>query len=107
MKKDWLLNAALVVLTTCALIVTALLVRQELFPSAASAGTPEPAEVDDWERFAARGQRIVPAWADKRMRGVSSGGAPRLVFVDLVHRAPPGPLVSHHRLVSYRARSRR
>ena len=59
MKKDFLLNAATVVLAACALVVTGLVVRRELFL------TPEaqarPRNVAEWRGYAAEGQRVGPA----------------------------------------------
>lgn len=58
-----MVNAALVTLVACALVVTGLVVRRELFtPSAAAAG-PKPVKVADWRSFAGAGQRMGPARA--------------------------------------------
>jgi len=47
-----------VVLTVCALIVTGLVVRREIYPP-----TPAHAEVVDWKRYAANGHVMGPAVA--------------------------------------------
>jgi protein-disulfide isomerase len=59
MKKDWLVNSMLVILTACAVIVTGLLVRREL-SGGDRASTPVE-KVRDWKRYASAGQRIGPA----------------------------------------------
>lgn len=61
MKKEWLLNAATVVMAVCALVVTGLVVRREFFPPGAAAMRPR--SVPEWRSFAAVGQRMGPQGA--------------------------------------------
>lgn len=61
MKKDLLLNVAVVVMACCALVVTGLVIRREFFGSPATAATTGPVEVKDWQRFLSPGTRIGPA----------------------------------------------
>lgn len=58
------LDAALIILTLCALATTGLVVRRELFPPpAAQAQAPRPTRVADWREYAREGQRMGPAEA--------------------------------------------
>jgi predicted DsbA family dithiol-disulfide isomerase len=57
-KRDWLLNVAVVVLTVCAVVVTGLLVRREFFPPAPK--MPPPQRVAEWREFAREGHRTGP-----------------------------------------------
>jgi protein-disulfide isomerase len=62
MKSEWISNLLTGVLVVCALIVTALVARRELMPTARQ-HAPEPEFVSQWQRFAAAGQRMGPATA--------------------------------------------
>jgi protein-disulfide isomerase len=62
MKKDLLLNAATGLLTVCAVVITALMVRREVFPGSQAFATPT-ATVPDWREYAAVGRRMGPAGA--------------------------------------------
>jgi len=60
--KEWLQNAASVVLALCALTVTGLLVRQQFLPPrAAAAAAALVTRVDDWRPLAQAGNRMGPA----------------------------------------------
>lgn len=58
MKRDWLLNIAMVVLTVCAVLVTGLLIRREFFPP--STRMPPPQRIAEWRELAREGQRTGP-----------------------------------------------
>jgi protein-disulfide isomerase len=58
MKKDAVLNAAVVVMMVCALTVTALVVRKELFSPAAAATPANPAHIDAWRTFTEGGLKM-------------------------------------------------
>jgi protein-disulfide isomerase len=63
--KNWIANAGMAVLVACAVTVTALVVRRELFaplPAAAADVAVESRTVADWRGYA-RGDRIGPAAA--------------------------------------------
>ncbi|HEV7589890.1 MAG TPA: thioredoxin domain-containing protein [Longimicrobium sp.] len=61
---SWLSAAANVVLIVCAVTVTALVVRQDLFPASRGGQRPHGTErVADWRRYAAQGHRSGPAGA--------------------------------------------
>jgi protein-disulfide isomerase len=53
-------DAALVILTLCALTTTALVARRELFPPRAQAQAPPPARVEGWREYARDGHRMGP-----------------------------------------------
>lgn len=60
--KAKLADLATALLVACAVAVTGLAVRRELFPSVSTAqGTVESARVPEWRSYADRGQRIGPA----------------------------------------------
>jgi len=59
-KTDVLMNAAMVLLVMCALVVTGILVRREFFP-ARSGGPAAGGKVADWRSYASAGQRDGPA----------------------------------------------
>lgn len=61
MKKDLLLNVAVVVMGCCALLVTGILVRREFFSGPAASASSAPTRVKDWQRYATPGTRIGPA----------------------------------------------
>lgn len=58
MKKDAILNGAIVVMALCALAVTGMLIRREFFPPAPQGTVLAPSAVRDWRRFASAGLRI-------------------------------------------------
>ena len=60
MKSESLVNAALAILVACALVVTGLVVRRELFTPSAVAQSTKPVKVDDWRSYAVAGQRMGP-----------------------------------------------
>lgn len=59
MKGERLLNAALFVLTVCALVTTGLVVRREFFGPRAVSATP--VHIPSWRSFARHGHRMGPA----------------------------------------------
>jgi protein-disulfide isomerase len=62
MQANRLFSAAVQgILAVCAVVVTALVVRRELFlPPVPSAPTTEARHVDDWKRYGASGNRLDP-----------------------------------------------
>lgn len=60
---SWLPAAANVVLIVCAVTVTGLVVRQDLFPPSRARPRPHTEQVSDWRRYAAQGHRSGPAAA--------------------------------------------
>ena len=62
MTSEKLLNSATAVLTACALTVTVLLVRREVFPPAERAGQA-PTIQRDWSQYASAGHAMGPAEA--------------------------------------------
>lgn len=65
MKKEWLQHIATGVLVFCALAVTALVVRRELFSGEVMTmvAPPNAPVVDDWEAYASSGHRMGPVYA--------------------------------------------
>jgi predicted DsbA family dithiol-disulfide isomerase len=63
MKSESLVNAAMAVLVVCAVVVTGLVVRRELFPPAAAASIPPVTIVENWREYAQAGHRMGPAAA--------------------------------------------
>jgi protein-disulfide isomerase len=61
--KDGLLNGAMVVLTACAFIVSALVLRRELFSAPPARTAEAPRRVPDWRAYAGAGHRMGPAAA--------------------------------------------
>lgn len=58
MKKDLILNLATGILVVCALVITGLTVRRELF---SAPSPPRVRPVAEWRQYAAEGQRMGPA----------------------------------------------
>jgi protein-disulfide isomerase len=56
-----ILDAALVTLTLCAVVVTGLVARREFFPPAGGMQPPAPVRVPDWRAYAREGHRMGPA----------------------------------------------
>jgi protein-disulfide isomerase len=63
--NDRLSNALSAVLVVCAVTITGLLVRRELF--APAAGAPAEVKVRDWRRYAATGSLLGPGAAELRV----------------------------------------
>lgn len=62
MNKDWLQQAAMYTLVLCAVAVTGLVVRRELFSGEVTSmvAPPNAPRVDDWGSYAAAGHRMGP-----------------------------------------------
>jgi protein-disulfide isomerase len=65
MRKEWLQQAAMYTLVLCAVAVTALVVRRELFSGelVSMVAPPNAPLVDDWATYAAAGHRMGPEGA--------------------------------------------
>jgi len=98
MSKETLSNAATVVLVACALTITGLVVRRELFaartpPAPPAAGAPQDREIRGWESLAAEGAVIGRPDAPLRIVEFSDFQCPFCAVVrtkldSLVARAP-------------------
>jgi protein-disulfide isomerase len=62
-RKDVVQNALTGVLVLCAVVITGLLVRRELWPAAPPASQPAVTQVSDWQSYASGGHRTGPAAA--------------------------------------------
>lgn len=65
-RFSWVSSAANAVLTVCAIVVTALVVRKELFPPAPAAAIPFT-RISAWRSFGEEGQRMGPERAPVRV----------------------------------------
>lgn len=63
MGKEGFLNVVMGVLVVCALVVTGLVVRRELFPAPAARPSAPAPMVADWREYASAGQRMGPSAA--------------------------------------------
>lgn len=61
MRAEWFLNVTMGILVLCALLITALVVRRELFQGTREVPATSTALVADWREYAASGHRMGPA----------------------------------------------
>src|SRR5690606_41673973 len=71
MRREWLADGTLVLLSLCAIIVTTLVVRRELFGTTEHDGG-RPQAVEGWSRYVAAGQPL----------GSNSSGVTAVIFSD-------------------------